>query len=574
MNFTDEFLYGDKKVSNLSVRQYDWTIGQDNRERLRELQTAVKSTFDQGIDRLEQSQMEASVALQGELAYQSDLLRQQLAQGSSEVVGAIEHQTFEVVSSIQRLSDYLGGELCEVRWAIERHHQTSQAILRVLLDSLSNESKQYFEQGIRCYDNSEHEMAKERFNKALESDLTNYFAYQYLGFIGVADGQPDDAIRNFDLARKFANNNYHRALALSHLARSYQAIKDLSKAVELSNEAAKTHPDTAKFWYESAAYSARLRLGDLAVLSLEKAISKDRTYWAIVTVDSDFDLIRQDVVELQNTLREAAKNGARRAIDDFKRTLDTSRKVGASQEVADFAGKLDGIERSFRQNNFFVFLDLSSSVQDMREEIFKLSESKVASLLMNKQQDIVNDDKERQREIMEVEAPIKELEAEKGSLASRYEKSERDRESESKAAMQSCAVSGLMGLVFIVTLFTWGQQACSGIEQNHAARPNDFLFEGGTLLLLLSILIVPIIAALMVLLICVISVPIISALRYRAEVTIPQRNLENTISAKTRTATQSKIDIEEQFKQKKSHLEIEWSQLNNYLEKCKARQDV
>lgn len=328
----------------------------------------------------------------------------------------LEHQTFEIVSIIQRLCDYLGGELCKVRWAIERHHQTSQAILRVLLDSLSNESRQYFEQGVRCYDTSEYEMAKERFNKALESDLTEYFAYQYLGFIGVADGKPDDAIRNFDLARKFANNNYHLALALSHLAKCYQ-VKDLNKAVELSNEAAKTHPDTAKSWYECAAYSARLRFSDVAISSLGKAISRDRTYWAIVTADTDFDLIRHDVVELQNTLREAARNGARRAIDDFRRTLDTSTNVGASQEVADFAGKLDGIELSYRRNNFFVFLDLISSVQDMREEIFKLSESKLKSLLKDKRQYIVNNAAEKRRKIKEVEDPIIELKAEKGSLS-------------------------------------------------------------------------------------------------------------------------------------------------------------
>lgn len=557
MSFTDDFLYGDKKVRNLSLRQYNWTIGQDNNERLRELQTAVKSTFDRGIDRLAQSQMGASVALQGELAYQSDLLRQQLAQGNSEIVGAIERQTVDIVSSIQRHSDYLGAELCEVRWAIERHNQISQAILRVLLDSLSNESRQYFEQGIRCYDTSEYEMAKERFTLALESDRTNYFAYQYLGFIGVADGNPDDAIRNFDLARKFANNNYHRALALSHLAQSYQAIKDLNRAVELSNEAAKTHPDTAKFWYENAAYSARLRFSEMAISSLEKAISRDRTYAAIVATDTDFDLIRQDVVELQNTLREAAKNAARRAIDGFRRTLNTSTTVGASQEVAELAVKLDGIEQAYRQDNFFVFLDLISSVQDMREETFKLSERKLASLLMNKQQDIVDNDNERQRKIFEVEAPIRELEAEKGSLAPRYEKSEASRYKKLGRG-KGTGSCGVAVFIFIITLFASGTTIW-------------LLFEQMTISLFLSIAIVPIIATF--------TLPfIIDAImdhrRYRAEVIIPQLNLENKISTKAGRATQLKIDIEGQFNQKKSHLEIELNRLNKYLEKCKARQDV
>lgn len=134
----------------------------------------------------------------------------------------------------------------------------TQKILQVLLTSLDNTSRQYYDQGVKCYETSENEFAKERFNRALDANRTNYFAYQYLGFIAVNADDSKEAIKNFDLAKKFAENNYYRALAHSHIARSLNAIGDVSKASENADAAAHAAPDHARFWYESAVYYVRL----------------------------------------------------------------------------------------------------------------------------------------------------------------------------------------------------------------------------------------------------------------------------------------------------------------------------
>ena len=56
---------------------------------------------------------------------------------------------------------------------------------------------------MKCYETSENEFARERFNRALDANRTNYFAYQYLGFIAVNADDSKEAIKNFDQARKF-----------------------------------------------------------------------------------------------------------------------------------------------------------------------------------------------------------------------------------------------------------------------------------------------------------------------------------------------------------------------------------
>ena len=42
-------------------------------------------------------------------------------------------------------------------------------------------------------------------------------------------------------------------------------------------------------------------------MALKEAIVRDWKYWSVVAVDSDFDLVRQDVISLQNKLREQEK---------------------------------------------------------------------------------------------------------------------------------------------------------------------------------------------------------------------------------------------------------------------------
>src|ERR1039458_5483572 len=324
-----------------------------NQKQVQALRESLVTTFQAGISRLEQSQMQSARLLQRELQYQADNIIDAVDRGSADVVGAV-----------QKACDYLGGQLCEVRWAIERHSQISQQILQILLNALDNTSRQYWEQGVKCYETSEYEIARERFNRALDANRTNYFAYQYLGFIAAHEENSSEALKNFELARKFADSGYHRALALSHLARSYYAIGDNSRALQSAIAASESAPDYAKFWYECAICEVRCSNTNEAIQCLRRAICSDWTYWSISISDANLDAIRQGVDRLLEQMREEQRAIVRRRLDHFAAAIKTLRGMQITTEIAEWQKRLDQCETSYQLGTVFAYRDLVQPALD------------------------------------------------------------------------------------------------------------------------------------------------------------------------------------------------------------------
>src|SRR5882724_6975157 len=143
MGFRDEFRGSGKTYAQWSLENTAEVGLRANEDKLRALQSA----FHKGIDRVVESQESSMAVLQGELVYQTEQMRGEIQRGSA-----------EVVTAIQQMTDYLGSGLCEIRWAVERHTRVSQKILRVLLESLDNQSRQYWKQGVKCYDTGEYDL--------------------------------------------------------------------------------------------------------------------------------------------------------------------------------------------------------------------------------------------------------------------------------------------------------------------------------------------------------------------------------------------------------------------------------
>jgi tetratricopeptide (TPR) repeat protein len=377
MRFRDEFLSRNRTYAEWSLEKTARAGFATNQERLIALQKSVKSTFEQGIDRLVNSQSASTAALRGELAYQAERIGEQISQSSREIVSAIEEGSSDIVDSIQQMSDYLGSELCEVRWAVERHTVVSEKILRVMLDSLGNESRQYFEQGVRCYETNENDFARERFSKALEANRTNHFAYQYLGFVAVAEDNSNEAIRNFDLACKFAETGYYKALALSHLARSYHALGDDKTAANFAKSATISYPDTAKFWYELASYNALLGHLDETIRALKEAIKRDWTYWAVVSSDKDFDRLRFYINNLLDELRESERQKARQAINELIGAINSSKDILTEGDISNFSQKVSQLEAQHSKNNVFVYLNLVPRAKKQRNKVSQAREQRL-----------------------------------------------------------------------------------------------------------------------------------------------------------------------------------------------------
>lgn len=411
MSFRDKFL-------GVSQNSTDWSNGNAivvservNDERLAALRREVKSSFDQGIERLAQSQLSSSVVLQGEIAYQAERLGDQLGgliqSGSAEISSAVEQGSADIVSTIQRMSDYLGAAFSDIRWAVERQTQATQEAIHALLHDMDNQSRQFFEQGVECYEMGEYDLADERFAKALAADPTNHFVYQYLGFIAVANDQPADAVHNFTLARKFAEQPYHQALAVAHLARSHFATGHLRQAAEFAAQATRLHPETAKFWYESAGYHARLGDKKTTLAALRQAIERDWTYWAVVLSDTDFDSFHDDLQGLLAELRQQEKVKAHQRLASLEQTVALGSQAGLEAGLTDAAATHHSLAQRLTQENVYIYQDVSREATNQQRNIFNLLLEKVRQQRTVKEQELAQAAQKNRVACQEAETPLR-----------------------------------------------------------------------------------------------------------------------------------------------------------------------
>jgi tetratricopeptide (TPR) repeat protein len=353
MGFRDEFRGTGRTYAEWSLERVTEGGVRDNEERLKALQTTVRSTFERGVNKIVKSQESAMAALQDELIYQGEIIQKQIRDSSSEVVEAI-----------QQMTDYLGAGLSEIRWAVELHTRVSQQMLHTLLTSLDNQSRQYWEQGVKCFDTGEFAIAKERFDRALDSNRTNYFAYEYLGFVAVADDNAQEALRNFELARKFAPSDHHRGLALSHLARSHRARGDLERAADLSKASFEADPKTASFRYEHAQYCGLLGRSPQATDALRKAIELDWNYWGVAATDADLESVRTDVNLLFEELRLRARKSAENSLEQLRQAIDQSRSRGVTDEyLAPSNGLLKNLQARLDRQNVHIYRELTDEAK-------------------------------------------------------------------------------------------------------------------------------------------------------------------------------------------------------------------
>ncbi len=417
MSFRDNFIDGywltpvGRRQRTFAQWSLEHTVDSElraNQKQLQSLRENLSSVFQAGIARLEDSQIQAARLLQRELQYQAD-----------HIVDAIDRGAADVVSAVQNACDYLGGQLCEVRWAIERHTQVSHQILQVLLNALDNTSRQYWEQGVKCYETSEYEIARERFGRALDANRTNYFAYQYLGFIAVHDDDAREAIRYFELARKFADSGYHRALALSHLARSHHATGDLSHAVGSAKAATEAAPEHAKFWYECAVFHVRGADPDAAMECLRRAISLDWTYWSISISDANLDHVRPYVERLLAQMREEQRVIARQTLDGFTGALKMLQGMQLTTEVAEWHRRLEECEASYREGTVFAYRNLVAPARDGHKQALQAAAKVLDQRIAANRAALAKAESEQKREVYEASSRVSDVE----SRASRKENS-------------------------------------------------------------------------------------------------------------------------------------------------------
>jgi tetratricopeptide (TPR) repeat protein len=303
MSFRDEYLWTGKTYAEWSLEH----SVQAGSNKSHALQIALAETFSSEISSLEASIQKLSQA--GELS---------------------------TSKAVQRICDSVDSGLVELRWVVERHLEISQSILNVLLNSLANESRQYYEQGVVWYEAGEYELAKARFQNALEKSSVNDFAYQYLGFVSVVENNSSEAIRNFDRAAKCASTDYHRAMAFAHLARVYFVQADFDTAIQQLSRSTQLQPLVGWYWYDLAAYHAAI--GAVADMqeALRKAVNCDFVFWHRAKNDRAFETARRAA---EQVLTEVAEREREHAKDALRVLLTVERFA------ADFPDIVEGIDR-------------------------------------------------------------------------------------------------------------------------------------------------------------------------------------------------------------------------------------
>ena len=299
---------------NLSPAQ-KVAINSNNRG-LMAIRDSVERAFSEAAELYRDANDESSQIIADEIAYQAEMDR--------EVALAVGTRTVE---SIDEARTYLGAQIEDVRWAIEKNTEVSQGILDALWTTHSIDSKQYFDEGAHWYENGERDLARGAFENAVRACSVNGFAHEYLGFLAVHDGDSEKAIRCFDLAAKCARNDHFRAMAHYHLSRAWHAVGDESKALSEIRTAVALRPDDLPYKLEQVCALMRTGFSKEAISELRTLISLDLHYWTVASIYRPLDPIRAEINSLLNEMREEERHKAETCIAELEKTVSQIQSI-------------------------------------------------------------------------------------------------------------------------------------------------------------------------------------------------------------------------------------------------------
>jgi len=504
------------------------------------LQKLVQKTFQQSIDRVVHRQITADSELLLELKQQEVELNY--------LIEKFNHypDLENLADCCQQVTDYLGMEFSQVRWVMEPYTTHSQQSFQKLMDSLSEPIQQTLKEGIKCFEIGEYTFAKEQINNVLASNRTNYFAYQYLGFIGVLEDDSETALVNFKLARKFAESDYQQALALSHLAISCYALDEQEKAIELADRATQQYPLLARFWYQLAKYKSLLPNGNCSS-ALQNAIKCDWIFWGVAIVDTHFDNSRREINQLFTQLRQQQKEQTLSSISNLKKAITTVKQIGVTNyNLSKPTTTFTNLEERFTNAHIFSYLDLIFEAEECHKNVFLIAEKYLKERISEKRSFLTQQDSNKARELKELESPIATLIQEKKELKQLY-----------KGLSIGCGghiLLNIFSLVLIICLVLF-------FSPQFLIMPpsTNVNYLNLAILLLLSTVATVILAM------------IISHINYTNKVTLRGRKIDTEIQNKKRDARQLKAKIEEDSKIARTKVEEELKNLEAYLEVCQNK---
>ena len=144
------------------------------------------------------------------------------------------------------------------------------------------------------------------------------------------------------------------------LAGDADAAKHFTEqALELSQNATKVYPQLTEAFYNHAKFSALLGDGETTVNSLKTVILTDRSYCIKADADRDFDGVREYVQNLFESLRQQAKQEAKKAFEPVKKLLEDWVYQGpdAIEAEAEIRKLFEQAEQLYRKDTYFDYLE-------------------------------------------------------------------------------------------------------------------------------------------------------------------------------------------------------------------------
>ena len=547
MGFREKFLGTSKSDSFQALSSFGsqssligWRADQASFNALEKL---LQNTFQQSIDRVVHRQIAANSELLPELTQQEvelNYLIEKFRQPSQTPTSE------NFADKCQQITDYLGIEFSQVRWVMEPYSIASQKSFQRLMDSLSDPLRQSLKEGIKCFEIGEYSFAKEQINNVLTSNRTNYFAYQYLGFIGVLEDDSETALVNFKLARKFAETEYQQALALSHLAIGCYALGEQAKAIELAERATQLYPLLARFWYQLAKYESSLENKEKVLSALENAIKCDWTFWGVAIVDTYFDHLRTEVNQLFARLRQLQKEETLGSINSLKKAIATTKQIGAGYNLSKPTTICASLEKRLPNSHIFNYLELLLEAEQCHINVFQIGEKYLKERISEKRSFLTQQDNNKMRDLKDLDAPITALVQEKKELKLIY-----------KGLNIGCVghiLLNIFSLIIIICLVLF-------LSPQFLLMPPPIYVNYlnlGVLLFLSTVM-------------TVLLAMIFSQINYTNKITVRGRRIDREIQNKKREARQLKTKIEEDSKVIKLKIEEELKQLKAYLEICQNK---
>lgn len=328
-------------------------------EQLRLLEQQLRLRLLTGTENLKDGELESADLLRAEAAYLAENIETAIRGRASEAV------------ALRRTCGYLGTQLHEYRWALWVQEPSYQEALTAVLDGVEPQVRECWLNAHRFLEAGDTGMARQHFAALVSVAPIRFLAHQYLGFLATRKRDYKDGLKNFDLAKRYAENDRDRAMASSHAGGVWFAAGDFMRAAKCALTAAELCSEEAEYWYETAVACARLGKREHLEEFLSNAIRRDCLYWPIAIVDPDLGPARALVAQFLGDMREQQRLAARTQLEKLREIVGILRDTEAGAEVITALEIADDLEHKFRDGSIFSYLRLMAEIPEAQKKFIR-----------------------------------------------------------------------------------------------------------------------------------------------------------------------------------------------------------